>query len=417
MTERDFETRRNRLGFGLLAVVLVILAGWALRGMAAVAVPVVLAVFVTLAVLPIDRYVAERMPRAFGWLGRAAVMLLLVVILGGFIGGLAYCVTRIVSEMPGLPQELDQMMPDMGLEGGGSEPGEVDAADVLGEDGTQAAGGDAGGDSDGAAARGSPAEGGASEGPDPRGALAEGLQDLLEERGEMIVGPLMETGTALARTVLGGMGVALGGMVLVLFLVLLALTEAPTWEKKFDRMPSRPGHGNWRRANATMGAALRRFIATRALVGVISAVAYSAYIWPFGLDLILVWAILTFLMNFLPNIGAVISGVFPTIFAFLTLDPYSALLIAAGLIVIEQVIGNWIDPKLQGDSVALSPLVILIAVIFWGWIWGVAGAFLGTPMTLAIMILANNVEGLRPVALFLSNQPSSEDLDEKLGWT
>jgi AI-2 transport protein TqsA len=86
------------------------------------------------------------------------------------------------------------------------------------------------------------------------------------------------------------------------------------------------------------------------------------------------------------------------------------------LIVIEQVIGNWIDPRMQGNQVALSPLVILIAVVFWGWLWGVAGAFLGTPMTLAIMILCNHVAVLRPIAVLLSNQGGAKDLDEVLGW-
>jgi AI-2 transport protein TqsA len=90
------------------------------------------------------------------------------------------------------------------------------------------------------------------------------------------------------------------------------------------------------------------------------------------------------------------------------------MLVGAGLIVIEQVIGNWVDPRMQGNQVALSPLVILIAVVFWGWLWGVAGAFLGTPMTLAIMIVSNAIPPLRPVALLLSNQKRPEDLDAVL---
>jgi AI-2 transport protein TqsA len=366
MQASALQTRGVRLGFGLAGVVVVILAGWALGGMATVAIPVILAIFVTLAVLPLDRAIAGRMPRRLAWLGRAAVMLLLLLILGAFIAGLAYCVARIATELPDMPRSLGALMPE----------------------------------DDGATGQG----------------MAGAIRDLLEDRGEELTSRIIGTATSLAQTVASAMGVVFVGMFLVLFLTLLALVEARTWEAKFDGMPSAEDSAGWRRAAATLGGALRRFIATRALVGVISAAAYSAWIVPFGLDLILVWAILTFLMNFIPNIGAVISGVLPTIYAFFTLDPGTALAIGAGLTLIEQVIGNWIDPRLQGDRVALSPFVILVAVVFWSWLWGVAGAFLGTPMTLAIMVLSNNVPALRPVALILSNQPSSADLDRKLGW-
>lgn len=369
----DTSRRGMRLGFGLLAVILVILAGWAMRSMAAVVIPVVIAVFVTLAAQPLDRAISGRMPRRLTWLGRLAVMLVLLVFLGAFIGGLAYCVQRIATALPNMPQSLDALLPQMGLEGGTSEE-----------------------------------NGG-------RPTMADNLRDILQNRGEEITARVIGTATSLAQTVASAMGVVFVGMFLVLFLVLIALGETETWEAKFDQMPSGDG-GNWRRAAATLGRALRRFIVTRAVVGVISATAYTLWLLPFGIELLLVWAILTFLMNFIPNIGAVISGVFPTLYAFFTLDPGTALLIGVGLTLIEQVIGNWVDPQLQGNQVALSPLVILIAVVFWSWLWGVAGAFLGTPMTLAIMILGNNVSRLRPVALLLSNQPNSRRLDEALGW-
>ncbi|MDG4650495.1 AI-2E family transporter [Roseibacterium sp. SDUM158017] len=379
MTEPQTRRRSLRLGYGLMGVILVILAAWALRGMATVVIPVIFAVFVTLAALPLDRAIAGRMPGALTWIGRAVVMLLLLLVLSAFIGGLAYCVTRIAAELPGLPQDLNEVL-----------PGLMDGA-------------------------GSGADGGSGGGSDSAGGIVAAIRGILQERGEMIFSRVLETGASLARTIASAMGVVFVGMFLVLFLVLLALSEADTWEAKLDGMPSGDGAG-WRRATSTLGRALRRFILTRAFVGVISAAAYSAWIMPFGLDLILVWAILTFLMNFIPNVGAVVSGVLPTLYAFFTLDFGTALMIGAGLTVIEQVIGNWVDPRLQGNQVALSPVVILIAVVFWSWLWGVAGAFLGTPMTLAIMILCNNVAALRPVALILSNQPRSADLDEKLGW-
>jgi AI-2 transport protein TqsA len=355
---------RFTLALGLVAAILGLLAFWALGGLAPVAIPVVLSVFVTLAVLPLDRAVAARMPDRLKWLGRAGVMVLLLAVLTAFLGGLAFAVTEIATNLPDVSQRIEDILPAPEAEG-------------------------------------------------PLARLFSSLREVLGGQASSLTDRFIETATSLAQSIAGAMGGALAGMVLVLFLILLALSEAAIWEGKLDTIATGDGH-TWRDVARSLGTALRRFIVTRAAVGVISTVAYTLWLLPFGLDLLLVWAILVFLMNFIPNIGAVVAGVFPTLYAFLTLDFGTALLIGAGLIVIEQIIGNWVDPRLQGNRIALSPLVILIAVLFWGWLWGVAGAFLGTPMTLAIMILCNAVTPLRPLALLLSNRTSHDELDAAL---
>lgn len=355
---------RPRLTVGLIAAIAMILIFAALRAMAPVVVPVVLAVFVTLAVLPLDQRLAARLPGRLTWLGRAAVMAMLVAGLTLFLGGLAFAVTEIATNLPDVSQALGDMLPPPRAEGA--------LADTV-------------------------------------ATLREALRGQAASLTERFVG----FATDLAQTIAGATGGALAAMVLVLFLILLALSEARSWAGKLEVL-SGPRAVHWQRVGATLGQALRRFIVTRALVGAISTVTYTLWLLPFDLDLLAVWAILVFLMNFIPNIGALVSGVFPTLYAFLTKDFGTALLIGVGLIVIEQVIGYWVDPRLQGNRTALSPVMILIAVVFWGWLWGVAGAFLGTPMTLAIMIVCNAVGPLRPVALVLSNQAHHDDLDRAL---
>ena len=80
-----------------------------------------------------------------------------------------------------------------------------------------------------------------------------------------------------------------------------------------------------------------------------------------------------------------------------------------GLLLIEQVMGNYADPKLQGRELSLSPLVILVALMVWSWVWGIAGTLVAVPMTLVMMIVFARVPALRSVALFLSNH---RDVDE-----
>ncbi|AHM05108.1 transporter, permease [Roseibacterium elongatum DSM 19469] len=296
------------------------------------------------------------------------MLLLLLAGLSLFLGGLAFSVAEIATNVPAVPDEMDDILP--------SAPSDGQLGTVLAQ-----------------------------------------LRDAIGAQAASLADQAVSMATTLAQGILGAMGGAFAGLVLVVFLILLALSEAPSWEGKLDTLAAGgpAAGGSWRDVTQSLGRALRRFFATRAVVGVISTVAYTLWLLPFGLDLLLVWAILVFLMNFIPNIGAFISGVFPTVYAFLTLDLGTALLIGAGLVVIEQVMGNWIDPRLQGNRIALSPLVILVAVVFWAWVWGVAGAFLGTPMTLAIMILCNAVTPPRPVALLLSNRTTHAELDAALG--
>ena len=363
--------RRPRWAIWIMSALLVIAVFAALRAMAAVAIPLAVAIFITLAALPLDRAVARRLPRAMSWLGRTFVILFLLLILVLFVGGLSYCVMQIATHLPDVSQRLDSLMPE-------------------------------------------PAQSSESDSGMWSRALAQ-VRDMIDTQGTAFGSRIFEWATGFAQGIASSTGTLLAGLVLVLFLVLLALSEADTWEAKLDSILA-GRDASWRDVTSSLGHALRRFIATRAALGIVTAIAYTLWFMPFGLDLLLVWAILTFLLNFIPNLGSIVSGVLPTLYAFLTLDPGTALILAAGLIVIEQVIGNWIDPRVQGNRVALSPVVILSAIVFWGWIWGIAGAFLATPMMLAIMVVCNHVAALKPAALLVSNRASADDLDAALAY-
>ncbi|MFZ3585231.1 AI-2E family transporter, partial [Loktanella sp. DJP18] len=90
-------------------------------------------------------------------------------------------------------------------------------------------------------------------------------------------------------------------------------------------------------------------------------------------------------------------------------------IIAAGIFAIEQIIGNYVDPRVQGRQVSLSPLVVLITLLVWSWVWGVAGAILAVPITIATMIVCAFVPPLRPFALLLSNASDYDSLDRQTG--
>ena len=102
------------------------------------------------------------------------------------------------------------------------------------------------------------------------------------------------------------------------------------------------------------------------------------------------------------------------IYAFVQKDLGTTLAVGAGIFVIEQVMGNYVDPRVQGRQVSLSSLVILIALLVWGWVWGIAGAILAVPITMAAMIICAHVQPLRPFALMLSNSTDMDALDRQV---
>src|SRR5690606_3089301 len=90
---------------------------------------------------------------------------------------------------------------------------------------------------------------------------------------------------------------------------------------------------------------------------------YAGWLAIFGTPLLLVWGILALLLNFIPTIGSLIAGILPVLFVFAQQDLQTAILVAAGLLVIEQVMGNYIDPKVTGRQLSLSPLVVLVSLL------------------------------------------------------
>jgi AI-2 transport protein TqsA len=123
--------------------------------------------------------------------------------------------------------------------------------------------------------------------------------------------------------------------------------------------------------------------------------------------------VIVFLLGFIPTFGSLISGALPVIYAFVQKDFATAMGAGIGVLVIEQIMGNFIDPRVQGRQLSLSTLVVLITLLIWTWIWGVAGAILAVPITIAAMIISAHVPRLRPFALFLSDATEFDALDRQ----
>lgn len=122
-----------------------------------------------------------------------------------------------------------------------------------------------------------------------------------------------------------------------------------------------------------------------------------------GLDFAEFWALVIFFLNYIPNLGAIIATAFPALLAMIQFQGWLPFLeITSGIVAVQFVVGNFLEPKLLGQSLNLSPFVILFTLALWGTIWGVLGMFLSVPITVMMMIIFAHFDTTRPIAILLS---------------
>jgi predicted PurR-regulated permease PerM len=149
-------------------------------------------------------------------------------------------------------------------------------------------------------------------------------------------------------------------------------------------------------------AGVRRYLMTKTLINLMIGALVTALLAMFGVDFPLLWGLITFLAHYIPSVGAVISVGLPTIFLFLQFSPGLALLIALLNAALQFILGNAVEPRIMGSSLDLSPLLVLISLLFWGFLWGPWGMILSVPITSTIKIICENVDPLRPIAVLMS---------------
>lgn len=134
-----------------------------------------------------------------------------------------------------------------------------------------------------------------------------------------------------------------------------------------------------------------------------------------GLDFAEFWALLIFFLNYIPNIGAIIATAFPAALALIQFQSWLPFFeITSGIVAVQFLVGNFLEPRLLGKSLNLSPLVILFALGLWAAIWGILGMFLSVPITVMMMIVFAHFESTRPIAILLSQDGYTQKSYETL---
>ena len=163
---------------------------------------------------------------------------------------------------------------------------------------------------------------------------------------------------------------------------------------------------------------IARYISVKFYISLLTGVLVYAGTLLIGLDFPVIWAFLAFVMNFIPSFGSIISGILTGIFALIQFWPQPApvILVVSLMLAVNMVLGNIIEPKVQGRNLGLSPFVIIVSLSIWGWIWGFAGMVLAVPIMVVVKIICENIEILHPVSILLGTvvepQKNVDETDE-----
>ncbi|MGF1445111.1 MAG: AI-2E family transporter [Pikeienuella sp.] len=206
---------------------------------------------------------------------------------------------------------------------------------------------------------------------------------------------------------LGLAGSALGfasGMVVVLVYVVFIFSEASVAQAKLAALSG--DQDQLARLTATsrkIHRDIELYLGVKCVIGLAQAVPTFAVLALVGVDGAAVWSVVIFFASFVPTIGTLIGIVFPSVVALVQFDTLGPFLLAFVPLVVIQLAGsNWLEPKLMGSSLNLSPLVILIGIFAGGAVWGITGALVAVPALNIAMIVFAQIESMRPVAILLS---------------
>ena len=197
-----------------------------------------------------------------------------------------------------------------------------------------------------------------------------------------------------------------GNAFTVLLYLVFLLLEEPIFPKKLKAMyPDKEKFDHVNDLVNKIDHSIGNYIALKTLTSLFTGILSYVALLFIGIDAPLFWAFLIFVLNFIPTIGSLIATAFPTMFAVLQFGDFTPGLLVLGIVgAIQMVVGNFIEPRLMGNSLNISPLVVFLTLAVWGVIWGISGMLLSVPITVILIIIMSEFKGTRPFAILLSQK-------------
>ncbi len=365
------------------ACVVVLVAG--LRAASSIMVPFLVAVFIAAISLPLLTWLRRRLPMIVAVLGTILMDLLVLALVGYLVGSTA---NQIAGEMGEIQSTLTEWIEDGGewLEERG-----VPVASWLAEST--------------AAREGERPEAVDPAVPDAGRTAPDGGEDSLSRAlfSRFEPGFLVD----FVNRTLRATTAALSSFFVISLIVIFTLFEAATFGPKV------------RAAFGSAGAAARfdramheiqHYMGIKTVISLATGLLIGVWVGVLGVEFAIFWGLVAFVLNFIPNLGSIVAAAPTTLLAMVQIGVGRALLVALGYLVVNMVIGNFIEPPLLGRRLGLSALVVVLSLVFWGWVWGPVGMLLSVPLTMVVRILLENTEEFRWVAVLLGDSREAERL-------
>lgn len=241
-----------------------------------------------------------------------------------------------------------------------------------------------------------------------QGRLREMTSDLLvwlDQRGLAISNSLvteyLDPGKVMAMiaSIFSGMQSLLTNGLLIMITVIFILLEAPAIPDKWRAARSNAEESLDRFRDAVRN--VNHYMAIKAITSLLTGVLVALLLWWIGVDFPLLWGLIAFLLNFIPNIGSVIAAVPAVLLALVQLGINASVLTALAYLLVNMVVGNIIEPRILGKGLGLSTLVVFVSLVLWGWVLGTVGMLLSVPLTIAIKIALDSNQDTRWMAIML----------------
>jgi AI-2 transport protein TqsA len=200
------------------------------------------------------------------------------------------------------------------------------------------------------------------------------------------------------------------GLALVIFIFMISAALAlPTP----SRMGLDPGSSIIKRV-AELTEDVRKYMTVLTGINFLVGLGDTIFLLFLGVDYALLWGLLAWFMGYIPSIGFIIALIPPVLMAYAEFGLQTALIVAVGFILINGGIQNFVQPKIMGDKLKISPLVVFVGLFIWGYLLGGIGAILAVPMTLLVLIIMENFEGTRPIAILMryTGEDKKEEREE-----
>jgi predicted PurR-regulated permease PerM len=329
----------------LLAVIAFLLIGFALRQTYAITMPLAAAAVVIAAIWPIKPLLERHLPPTLSNIG--AVLALLAVLVA-FAGAISFSVAQIAQAFSNNSDKLQQLYQRL-------------------SDWVQSWGGSIGG---------------------------AGSYSRLISMGESALGSAYNM-----LVYIGVIGV----------LVIFGLPEVRSFRRKINHELDGQESRELVAAADNVAVKVRQYLWVTTITSAITGVATLLLSLIVGLDLALVWALLNFLLNYIPIVGNLVGILPPTLYAIIQFGGWTMpAIVFAGFSLIQIVISNFVAPTLQGRSLSLTPMAVILALSVWSWIWGIAGALIAVPMTSAVVALCDHFPSVRWIATLLSDEKAEQ---------